>query len=390
MNKQKTNMLRYIMGGIFVFVMLIIIMNIISFVHNFKSQNIEFSIDFNNNSGLVCKTNQGIIYSDSDGVKKLENDKYLKGINSQCRLFENDSVVYAYEIKTGNIFSLDSNNNFDMKYQIDKGFDDLYLCENILFALKYFADESRIEFEVYNFLNGTEKNINSYDCKNYVSDNDNKFKLKLYDLGEIFLILDDTNTTHFFELYDTMKNKPIYAQSYNSFFIYKYSENEIISTNIPFTKSEDMCKFNLSNESIRFDSVIQKNKYNYYSRLFICRDDTIDVIGYYANSFKKNYFSDRQGDFKHNSISVYNISDFSLEHAILSKERIIAYDENYYYTYVNCNIKKYSFNDNNVISKKHLSNIDNDDEIYSFQHCDNYLFIFDNSNGKILDIITLS
>lgn len=383
----RLNKKQFVIIGILSFFILLIATYFIKINSIINSRNTVIDVSFNS-FGLVCNTNQGVLYSDSDGVKSVNEGKKLEGINSRSLLIESDLTVYAYEIQSGMLFYLDHEKKFNALYQIDTGIDEIYANDNKLFTVKCHDDESRLELTIFDLTNGDRINLSNLRFKSYVSTDESDFKLNMYFINDFVLMLDDANTTHFFELYDKEKGTPIYAKSLNSFFVYKYSEDELIATNTPFKKSEDVCKFKLCNGAIQFDNVLRENSSNYYSRYFICYNDYVTVIGYFADSFKKNYYSNRQGDFKHNSISNYDLTDFSLNYSALLDERIVAYDEEYYYTYSNKAIKKYSLIDRREVSRQSLSNLKEGNN-YLFQKCNKYLFVYDEISGEVLEILVL-
>lgn len=386
--KNRLKQKNLILCIIIIISLVTIIISVTRFNQFLKSENTALKTDFNNHCGYACNISNGIIYSDSKGVKNYNDGSYYSGINSKCLLFTNNKLTYAYEIESGKVFQINNDRMSEYLYHIDKGMNEVFAINDMIFVNKHYEDEARIELKVYNLETGKEISLSNYKSTDYGSDQEKKFKLTMYQIDNYIIIIDNLKSTHFFEIYDTINERPLIATSFNSFFIYKLNKNELIASNYPFQKTEDICKYSLDNGIIKMDSQIQSNSHNYYSRYFICNNNTVTVIGYYANSSDKNYYSNRQGDFKHNSITVYDLNDMSIIRSVHLNERIIAYDESFYYTFADGMCKKYCFNNDELESQIRITEV-KDGKKYVIQQCNDNLCIFDEETNDLKRVLNL-
>ncbi|MDE5935910.1 MAG: hypothetical protein K2G83_00670, partial [Ruminococcus sp.] len=199
MNCNKRDKLKYIPAIILLICLITIIMGCIRFNHIVQSRNTVLNIEFNNTSGFVCCIQDNIFYSDSKGIGSLQDKSYYEDIKSQCLLFENEDTVYAYEIESGNLFQLNDNNTSETLYQIDKGMNEVYAFNNILFAIKYHSDKSYMTFKIYNLKDGLEINLSEFDSLSYKFTESNKFSIDVFLIDDLAIILDNMKNTRFLE-----------------------------------------------------------------------------------------------------------------------------------------------------------------------------------------------
>ena len=228
---------------------------------------------------------------------------------------------------------------------------------------------------------------------------ENRFNLYKYscEYGEcLFFDMENINDNDAFYATDNEHNEVIGACENNTIDLLSYGKDRIFYTRSHFnleTMSEYSFKDNIENN--------RKLKFGKYARGFFQRfysyynAETIVLIAQTisSRSFAKEariYYSDEMKNHDHDYIVIIDKNDFEVkDKKTKTFERILYANSEKAITYYKGKYLTYSLNDWKVTDKQSASEI-KEGGSYNFVSCGEYIFVFDNASGELLNKIPIN
>ena len=348
----------------------------------------DISIHVKDNYSHACHVNDLIVYLDSDGIycknSKGNIDKY------EYDLYNNAYIFFSPSVDSKKIFQLDYFGNVIKIHNISHSIYDMYFVDDILYVLNYSDINMRYDIKAYSSVDDM-KIIDLDKCpydynitveKKFFSaniqiiNNRNHCYLKITDKNEktvfcnvynkknakqIFLSKTDMTAS----LYD---NKlilfPLKSGKLNNYYIINIDNGKVVESGTTF------------NIDYSYQPIKQSDKY-----LII-----IAQYSHYAKGFTDNVSEQIDGD----RIILWNYETSHFEEKkTKNHERIIYANSQKAITYYKGKYLTYSLEDWSLIKKQSVDEI-KEGGSYTFESCGDYIFVFDNNSGELLNTINIA
>ena len=355
------------------FPLIFIIIGLLILRHSFTNQG-DISIHVKDNYSHACHVNDLIVYLDSDGIY-CKNSK--GNIDKICNISiaktstvtaDEEFIFFSPSVDSKKIFQLDyfgyvlNYSDINMRYDIkayssvdDMKIIDLDKCPydyNITVEKNFFsANIQIINNRNHCYLKITDKNEKTVFCNVY-----NKKNAK-----QIFLSKTDMTAS----LYD---NKlilfPLKSGKLNNYYIINIDNGKVVESGTTF------------NIDYSYQPIKQSDKY-----LII-----IAQYSHYAKGFTDNVSEQIDGD----RIILWNYETSHFEEKkTKNHERIIYANSQKAITYYKGKYLTYSLEDWSLIKKQSVDEI-KEGGSYTFESCGDYIFVFDNNSGELLNTINIA
>ena len=377
------------------FPLIFIIIGLLILRHLFTNQG-DISIHVKDNYSHACHVNDLIVYLDSDGIY-CKNSK--GNIDKICNISiaktstvtaDEEFIFFSPSVDSKKIFQLDYFGNVIKIHNISHSIYDMYFVDDILYVLNYSDINMRYDIKAYSSVDDM-KIIDLDKCpydynitveKNFFSaniqiiNNRNHCYLKITDKNEktvfcnvynkknakqIFLSKTDMTAS----LYD---NKlilfPLKSGKLNNYYIINIDNGKVVESGTTF------------NIDYSYQPIKQSDKY-----LII-----IAQYSHYAKGFTDNVSEQIDGD----RIILWNYETSHFEEKKTKKhERIIYANSQKAITYYKGKYLTYSLEDWSLIKKQSVDEI-KEGGSYTFESCGDYIFVFDNNSGELLNTINIA
>lgn len=361
---------------VFVVFLLVIIVSGVFLIYNFL-ETVPSGIKVKNNSGEILKLDDEYFYCAGDKIKNCDNSSVLYNGNENVIAAASDKNIYVLDgMKISKITS-EGKIVAEKKLKVsslENSCPQIYFFDDMVFvSIDNCVDKEFIFDEELNTIdiNELKRNSDHYEINRteyFIVDNDNSFlTIAEYEDKSSFIALTDKSDGR--EIFSTGRTISIYD---NCLFLYYCNS------------SHD--KFDLNSQTI-ISSFDNTNGFS-YSSAKINRNHVISV-GMKTNCSDIEY-SDRLKDHHKDIIEITDTNgNFIATHETKKHERIIFYDNEKAVTYYNGKYRTYDLNDWHLISKQTADEIQNDGS-YTFESCGDYVFVFDDNSGNLLNSIDVS
>lgn len=343
---------------------------------------------------VVQCDNEYFILSDGKIINAHSKDEIynVKAKNTFIKSYDN--LIWIFENNSNeNLKAIDKNGNLKKHYLFPGDITDFLINDNVVFAL------TSDELKMYRLMDDAHLERIDIDYSLVFHSDENRFNLYKYscEYGEcLFFDMENINDNDAFYATDNEHNEVIGACENNTIDLLSYGKDRIFYTRSHFnleTMSEYSFKDNIENN--------RKLKFGKYARGFFQRfysyynAETIVLIAQTisSRSFAKEariYYSDEMKKHDHDYIVIIDKNDFEVkDKKTKTFERILYANSEKAITYYKGKYLTYSLNDWKVTDKQSASEI-KEGGSYNFVSCGEYIFVFDNASGELLNKIPIN
>ena len=333
--------------------------------------------DNNYNHNNICSVDGDFYYTKGDSIYKLSGEKIIEGLKSPL-ICSYDNCFYVYSDNL--LMRFDNNMNMSEKYELGAeilsfGIKDNYFCGIDNELEPYILDLDSSEAMQYPSLNNSFDNsyLKYYETdglKIISSDHDDNIELK-----SSAIVSDDSIITR-------------YRNDYGEYII-QNNAAKLIASSALNTSEPTLVKLSYkTGEGSRSDIIS-----GYYPEVISATDQKIVFTGIRIPSDPHKNIEDMCCVKEHISdiIAVIDANDMKIEkeHKTKKGERILYADTVKAITYYSGKYITYSTKNWKKIDSHKASEIKKNGS-YTFETCGNYIFVFDDNTGEVINRITIA
>ena len=371
----------------------IIIVCLLILSHLFMNK-MDIDIHIKDNYSHTCQVDDLIVYLDSDGIHcrdtNGDTDKiYNANITKTSTVTANDEFVFfSPSVDSKKIVQIDYLGNVLKTYDVSYDIHDMYFVDDILYVLYYSDADMRYDIKAYSIddmkpidLDDSQydHNINfekdNYAADFHIIDNCDHYYLKA---------TDKNGKTIFCNVYSKENAKQIFLSATN--IAVSLYENKLVL--FPLKSGKLNCGYiiNIDDGKIVESNIAIDIDYSYQPIKQI--DEYIITATQYphpAKGFSNNISEQVKGD----SIIIWDSRSLRAEEKkTKDHERIIYFDENVVITYCDRKYITYSLDTWKVLKEQPADGIKNGGS-YTFETCGDYIFVFDDNSGELINTISI-
>ncbi len=340
-------------------------------------ETVPSEIKVKKNSGEILKLDDEYFYCEGDKIKSCDDSSVLYDGNENVIAAASDKNMYVLDgMKISKITSEGktvTEKNLAVS-SLENSCPQIYFFDDVVYiSIDNYIDKEFIFDEDLNIIDIDElkRNSNHYEINRtnyFIVDNDDSFlTIAEYDDKSSFIAL--TNKSDGREIFSTGRTVSIYD---NCLFLYYCNSSHE--------------KFDLNSQTI-ISSFENMNGFSYSSAKI--NKTYVISVGMKTNCSDIEY-SDQLRDHYKDIIEITDTDgNFIDKHETKKHERIIFYDNEKAVTYYNGKYRIYDLNDWHLICKQTADEIQNDGS-YIFESCGDYVFVFDDNSGKLLNTINVA